>query len=351
MLTIPVAYQKAEYKKYLTVNPNTYCLPISASMHQTEHFLSSPKNKDVIFIGKAYGNRPELLTHLSNNGINLVVYGGADWAKYFSDDVYKGYIENSDYYDQISESKITLALLESPKNNKLLHVNAKPFDAAKANTALVTTRYKKFFDDYGLEEKRDLYAYSSKEELLDTVSFLLKNSDVRERISKNFRRIICNHYDYDSLYGTFFSTLLSHKSASPAIIAARILFININDRPPRDQLCQYDYIIFKKAGVIYSDSINKVLAAHVSSNNFVKMDSCYKGKVARKIFDYVDSASLAVPVARLSEVKILFGLVKVTKENSAQTFISLNRYTSFNVFIWLLLIIRFVYKRLTSLEA
>lgn len=348
LLTIPVAYQKTEYKKYLTVNPNTYRLPISVSLYGTEDYLACNKTQDVIFIGKAYGKRPELITYLTNNGINIAVYGGSAWAKYFSDDVYKGYIENSDYYGKISKSKITLAFLESPKNDELLHVNAKPFDAAKTGTALITTRYKKFFEDYRLEEGKDLFAYSTKEELLIAIKALLANGTKRELIAQNFRQKISVHYDYDDLYREFFETLLGQKFAMPEVSMARVLYVNINDEPLKDELDQYDYIIFKKDGVVYSDSIKNVLAAHVPSNYFVKLDSHYKGKVARKIFDYVDIASLAIPVNRLSEVKILFGLVKLKKDNSAQTFISLNRYTSFNVYISALLVLRAVYKRFTS---
>ena len=348
LLTIPVAYQKDEHRRYLTVNPNTYRLPISVSLYGTEDYLDCNKTQDVIFIGKAYGKRPELITYLTNNGINIAVYGGSDWAKHLSDDVYKGYIENSDYYDKISQSKITLAFLESPKNNELLHVNAKPFDAAKTGTALITTRYKKFFDDYRLEEGEDLFAYSTTEELLIAIKALLANGTKRELIAQNFRQKISVHYDYDDLYREFFETLLGQNFAMPEVSMARVLYVNINDQPLKDELDQYDYIIFKKDGVVYSDSIKNVLAAHVSSNYFVKLDSHYKGKVARKIFDYVDIASLAIPVNRLSEVKILFGLVKLNKDSSAQTFISLNRYTSFNVYISALLVLRAVYKRFTS---
>lgn len=348
LLTIPVAYQNTEYKRYLMINPNTYCLPISASMYETDHYKSSAKNKDVIFIGKAYGKRPELLKYLHKNGVNIVVYGGLDWEKYFGDDVYKGYIANSDYYKEISNTKIALALLESPKNHELLHVNAKPFDAAKTGTALITTRYKKFFEDYRLEEGKDLFAYSTKEELLIAVKALLANETKRELIAHNFRQKICAHYDYDDLYRNFFKTLLDQKFALPDISMARVLYINMNDLPLKDELDQYDYIIFKKDGVVYSDAIKSVLAAHIPSNHFVKLDSSYKGKIARKVFDYVDIASLAIPVARLNEVKTLFGLVKLRKDSSSQTFVSLNRYTSFNVYIFLLLFLRAIYRRFTT---
>ena len=345
LLTIPVAYQKTEYSKYLTVNPNTYCLPISTSMYGTESMRNLVKTQDVIFIGKAYGIRPELLKYLSKNGVNIVVYGGSDWGKHFDDGIYKGYIKNSDYYEQIAKSKITLALLESPRNVELLHVNAKPFDAAKTGTALIVTRYKTFFQDYGLEEKNDLYAYSCKEELLASVKHLLKNNEARELIATNLSRKIRSDYDYDDLYRDFFKTLLNQKSSMPEVKPARVFYASGKERLLNCQIEKYDYIIFKKKGVVYSDSIKHVLAGHVQSNHFVKLDSCYKGKIARKVFDYIDIASLAIPVNRLSEVKVFFGLVKVRKGSGSQAFLPLNRYEMFNIYVSLLLALRAIYQR------
>jgi len=345
LLTVPVAYQKNEYKKYLTVNPNTRCMPISISMHDSDFYLSATKKNDVIFIGKAYGNRPKLLKYLCENGIKLIIYGGKEWERYFDNDVYKGYINNSDYYGEIAQSKIVLALLESQDNEELLHVNAKPFDAAKTGTALIVTRYKAFFEDYELQERSDLLAYSTKEELLLSVKELLSNDNDRQRIANSFREKIRHNYDYDRLYSELFIKVLNIKEGKPEVNKARVAYIENYIQPAWEDIKNYDYVIFKKKGVVYSDAIESVLAAHVSSNYIIKMDSFSYGRIARKVFNYIDVASLAIPVQRLSELQRIKGVVKISNTRTAQTFICLNHYKVFSLFISFLIILRVVYKR------
>jgi spore maturation protein CgeB len=345
LFTVPVAYQNNEYKKYLFVNPKTARMPISVSMNDSESYLHLPEKNDVIFIGKAYGNRPKILQYLHKNGIRLTIYGGNQWKKYFDRSVYKGYIDNSNYYTEIAKSKIVLALLESPNNAKLLHVNAKPFDAAKTGTALISTRFNNFFKDYKLQEGVDLLAYSSKEELLLVVKKLLDDDDLRDSMSASFRNKIKKKYNYDVLYKSLFSKIFSIKETKPKINQARILFIENFTNPDPEVIKGYDYLIFKKKGVVYSKAINNILSAHIASNKFIKLDSFYNGKVARKIFNFVDVASLAIPVKMLHTLPRLKGIVRISKERSAQTFICLNHYQYFSLYISVLIIIRSIYKR------
>jgi hypothetical protein len=348
LLTVPVAYQKREHEKYLEVNPNTYLLPISASMYGTENFLNSQKTRDVIFIGKAYGDRPKLLQYLHKHGIRLEIFGGPKWKKYFRNDVYKGFVNNSDYYFEIAKSKIVLALLESPKNPKLLHVNAKPFDAAKTGVALIATKYKTFFEDYGFKDKRDLYSYTSKEELLVSIKFLLENEEKRQEIANNFREQITNNYDYDFLYRELFYFLTLSKFDRSEIRPARVLFVKRKSEFSRQKIKDFDFIIIQRRGVKYSESIKYVLTAHLKSNKFVKLDTYYKGRVARKIFNFVDTASLVIPIARFSEVNSFFGITKVPSKDSMQSYIPLNRYIKFNLYISCLIFLKSIYKKISS---
>ena len=125
-----------------------------------------------------------------------------------------------------------------------------------------------------------------------------------------------------------------------------ILFSNLTEKISQQDLKSYDYIIFKGKHVEYSDSIANVLAAHVDSNMFVKMDSTYRGRVARKIFNYVDLHSVAIPVSRFRELNKLTSIISV--KNSCQSYIPLNNYNRFSFYITFLIVLRFLHKRLVK---
>lgn len=343
LFTVPVAYQQNEFIKYKVINENTLIIRIAASFLNSSKLISREKDNDVIFIGRPYGNRPKLLSFLAKNGIDINIYGSKKWSKYFNSNVYKGFVDNSQYYQKIAKSKIVLALLESPCDEKLLHVNAKPFDAAKCSVALVTTRYQIFFDDYDLEEERDLLAYSTKEELLSKVKALISDDNYRNQISSNLRRKIKNQFDYDFTYSTLFSNIFSIKDSLPPVRKANILYVNNMHEARRDFDLKYDYVIFKRNFVQYSNAINFVISAHIESNQFVKIDSYAYGSHIRKIFGIVDLPSVAIPLNKLDQIKPIFSLVYIG--HARQTYIPLNEYRCFNIYIASLALLRKIYKK------
>lgn len=346
LLSIPLACRTKEYKLYKKVNPNTKLFLEAISFYDSKKYLETKKTRDVIFIGKPYGCRPELLQYLHVNGVHLEIYGEVGWGRFFNEDVYKGFIDNSDYHNEVAKSKIVLGLLESPSDEKLLHVNAKPFDAAKTGSALIVTRYNEFFEEYQLQEGVDLLAYSTKEELLSAIKGLLSDDEQRQYMANSLRSKIKSNFDYDFHYKRLFSEFTYSEESIPPIKKVNIFFANLNEKISKLDLQSYDYIIFKGKHVEYSNSIANVLAAHVDSSMFVKMDTTYKGRVARKIFNYVDIHSVAIPVSRFHELKKLTSIINV--KNSCQTFIPLNNYNRFSFYIISLIVLKFLYKRLVN---
>ena len=345
VITIPIAYQKKQFEGYRLTNLNTYHLPISVSFKDTKRYLTVKKEIDVLFIGRPYANRVSLLSFLHKSGEKINIYGSSEWSKYFDSSVYKGFVDNDVYYQTVAKAKVYLAFLESPKNTKLLHINAKPFDAAKANSALVVTRYEKFAQDYGLVEGDDYFAYQSEQELVYKINLLLSNDEVRDRLTINLRRKL-KAFDYDQSYQRYFNKLLSFEGHSvPEVIQARVKFVEKFDRNLGHQLKGYDFIIFNNSRHIkYAKTLSRVLSAHLNSKRFIKIDSTYNGAVARKVFRLIDLPSLAIPIDRLKEVRVILGMVYLC--DARQTFIPLNNYSKFSPFISFLILTRNLYKRL-----
>ena len=222
LLTIPIGYQKEEVGKYLLVNPNTYLLPIGVSFDNTEKYLGQTKMIDILFVGRPYSRRPHFIKFIEKNKINVSVYGSNKWRKYLSEKIYKGFLDNNDYYKKISQAKLYLAMLESPKCWERLHINAKPFDAAKVGAALIVTKYEKFAESYNLIEGKDFFSYQSEIDLVQKIKFLLANDDIREEISLNLR-LKLKKYDYDQLYFEYFRNLISFETnALPNVKLPRV---------------------------------------------------------------------------------------------------------------------------------
>ncbi len=340
--TIPIAYQKKQFEKYRLTNPDTYHLPISVSFEDTNRYLTVRKEIDVLFIGRPYANRLSLLRFLHKSGVKINIYGSSEWSKYFDGSVYKGFVDNNIYYQTVAKARVYLAFLESPQHTELLHINAKPFDAAKVGTSLIISKYKTFSDDYNLLEGVDFLSYSTKLDLLQAINKLLSDEPLRNSIASSLRSKLSTYFNYDSLYISLFNNLINHKISQPRVKKANILFLDKFTNEIDQKYSCYDFVIFRKSmGIEYCIAISDLLSAYVNLNQFIKLDSTYRGSVARKRFGLIDMSSLVIPVSRMNEIKPIFGFFYV--KNAKQTYIPCNSYKKLNFYILFLVAIRKVY--------
>ena len=148
------------------------------------------KQYDLIFIGRSYGNRVEILEYIVKNiqGVKLALYGSPKWKKSkILSKYYKGYLSNKDFYTEIRKSKISLSLLEGP-DGITPHFNAKVFDSAFDDVMVISTPYDVLMSGYRLKENVDIVNYTTYDDLIAKINFYLINDNKREVIARNLNK-------------------------------------------------------------------------------------------------------------------------------------------------------------------
>lgn len=203
-----VTYTKKEAEIYNDMHNNMHLLPVGYLDEELNEF-SNDQNKDidVLFIGRPYGSRPQIIKALLDHGINVDIYGSNEWEKYNLGKAYKGFVSNEDYNNLVSRTKIYLSLMEDKYTGKP-HINGKVFDALKTKTFVITTYYEPFISMYGLMPDENIVMYSSLEDLLKKINYYLVHIDERKKLVNAMCQIIVPHFEYINLYKNLFYQLI-----------------------------------------------------------------------------------------------------------------------------------------------
>lgn len=164
---------------------------------------------DVVFIGH-YENdiRDEYLEYLILNGINIKIFGPANWSKsriiqkkIYKDSIYP--VFGSDYDLYLMNAKIALCFYSSLNRDTYTR---RCFEIPFLKTVLVTHRnndISKFFTD-----RHDSLFFSNKVELLNVISGLLSDETYRNRIRENgYSRVINDGHSVESRAYEFYQML------------------------------------------------------------------------------------------------------------------------------------------------
>lgn len=201
-----VAYTEKEVNRYKKWNPYTYLLPVGAVVPDST--LAANKDIDVIFVGKPYGTRPDILDKLRRKGFNLVIYGSRKWASYLSlKDSYRGFLKSEDYWKELSRAKIVLALMEDYEGKP--HINGKVFEAAAVGAMSIATYYEPFKTTYGLTPGQEIVFYHDAEDLVAKLKYYLDHDNEREAIAARLKERILQEFTYDKLYASLFTQLVN----------------------------------------------------------------------------------------------------------------------------------------------
>ena len=169
-------------KWYNYYNKLAYFLPEASSTISYKK-LNISKKYDVVFIGKKYGNRPNIIKYLEKNGINVYTRGHG-WKD--------GVVSNSESLKIFNQAKIILGIGGILHCTKFNALKLRDFDATLTGSFYMA----QYNPDLKLlfNESSELVFWKSKRDLLKKIKYYLKNEDERELIaSKSFNRCKKDH--------------------------------------------------------------------------------------------------------------------------------------------------------------
>lgn len=328
-----VAYTHKEYLLYKKYKQNTILLPIGVHIDEScEVELGSDTNRvDVVFIGRPYGSRREILEYLIDNGIRVKIHGSREWMKYPKlRTSYAGFVSNDNYCKALSEGEIVLSLMEYIDGEP--HINSKVFDAVRVGRMAVSTYYKPFTDVYGLVEGESIVMYKDKRDLLEKTKKYLRECENRKRIALNMQAVITGNFTYRHLHDVFFKQvqemeLRKHENNNSDMITFVIiedfelfkqtqeLFktdqvvhivskrsvssseyeVTLNELQEKKQNILSKYVVVRNRGYSYTEDFMMVLNhAVVYNEELYTFNSVSHGKVLRKSRYVTDVNSLLI---------------------------------------------------------
>ena len=201
-----VAYSEREVERYQQWNRHTYLLPISIG--EFPDIPPAPdRDIDVIFVGRPYGVRADMIRAVKEAGISIQVFGSKRWGDYPElGDIYQGFLNREVFWQQLSRAKIVLNLMEDV-TGKGSHLNAKVFETAMAGALSVTTYYPPFETTYGLEDGEHVVFYRSIDDVIAKLKYYLTHDERRERIAERLQKHLLEHFSYRDLYRKLFTDL------------------------------------------------------------------------------------------------------------------------------------------------
>jgi spore maturation protein CgeB len=129
---------------------------------------------DVSFVGQCYGSRPEIVEKIRNQGIAIETYGYG-WPN--------GPLSIDKMVQTYSRSKINLGFAEVDGYNKTYCLKGRDFEIPMSGGLYLTQYHPELEEWYDLE--KEIVVYSSLDDLVKKIVFLLSNPNEAERIRKN----------------------------------------------------------------------------------------------------------------------------------------------------------------------
>jgi hypothetical protein len=189
-------------KKYDLFN-NVFLLPEAAD-YRLNRCIKYEKKRGAIYIGSAYIARVEIIKQVEK----VVVYGSTEWQK-LCPEKYQGILGEDEYYDEISNYKSSLCLMEGDEFTP--HLNAKIFDSIVAGTIPIVPSYRPFTETYHMPSDC-YYTYNDKSE----INKLIKEIDEIsvEEYQNKIKKLRCSQieFSFDLQYERLLQVLIDIKA-------------------------------------------------------------------------------------------------------------------------------------------
>jgi hypothetical protein len=284
---ITVVYTQIALIEYSQFGRKLLKLPVGGSFKALNHVEVHSEDIDVLFIGRPYSPRPDIINYLISNGVKVEVYGSEKWKEHIPKEFYHGFLDNSIYNQTLSRAKIVLGLMEAPDDGPP-HINAKIFDACKNTKFAICTYYAPFYSDYGLEEGVSIVTYRSQEELLEKVQYYLHHSEKRKGIASAMKAIIAKNFDYSVLYRKLLNSVESYY-----LNEGRILSPTEKKIISRVDLESIGWSFLKPCSKVVFDPLTAdVCVVNSSVGELIVVNSIYRGRLIKKRLPIVDANSV-----------------------------------------------------------
>lgn len=158
------------------------------SQYGCNHFLyknlNLPKIYEVSFVGRCYGERKNFIEALKRNGIKVVTFGQG-WEN-------GSRVSQADLIRINAQSKISLNISFAPKNDKIIEIKGRDFEAPGCGSLLLTKDTEEIAEYFVPGE--EIITYKDENDAAEKIKYYLKNEDKREKIAKRgYERVMREH--------------------------------------------------------------------------------------------------------------------------------------------------------------
>lgn len=154
--------------------------------------VDEKKRYDVTFVGQPYRGRPELVTFLKQEGIDVRVWGEG-WERFRQlRDIAHGFLPHHKIIDVFGASRIVLAMAWCSADGKTPQIKGRTFEYAACRAFQLTNYDKRIADFFKIGE--EIVFYHNKEDLAEKIRYYLEHEQEREAIADaGYRRALKEH--------------------------------------------------------------------------------------------------------------------------------------------------------------
>ena len=167
--------------------------------------VSAEKTYDVTFVGQAYQGRPELLTWLKSQGVNLQVWG-TGWEEYPDlRDIAGGFLPHFKMLEVFGKSRIVLGLAWCSIDGKTPQIKGRTFEYPACQAFQLAYFDKNLENFYHLDQ--EVVTFKDQWELLEKIKYFLANEKQRQSIVISAYQRTMREHTWERRYATLFNEI------------------------------------------------------------------------------------------------------------------------------------------------
>lgn len=207
--------------------------------------VEEKKRYDVTFVGQPYRGRPELVTFLKEEGVNIRVWGSG-WEQFPQlRDIAHGFLPHHKIIDVFGASRIVLAMAWCSADGKTPQIKGRTFEYA-ACRAFQLTNYDKRIGNF-FRAGEEIVFYHGREDLAEKIEYYLEHEQEREKIAEaGYRRALQDH-TWEKRFDHIFEEMIRRRRPGKLELSCRCQRageapdIQLAGRRPRVSIISYVY--------------------------------------------------------------------------------------------------------------
>ncbi len=184
---------------YEAVGGRAIYLPPGANPEIFRPMEDKPKDIDVVFVGRKYGRRGEMIERLRSLGIDARGFG-RDWES--------GEVSQETMIELFNRARIVLGMGETPEEEiDVLQIKGRDFEVPMCGALYLTQHNPDLQPFFRFGE--DIDTYRDEDELIGKVRYYLDHPEHAERIRRNARQRSLREHTWEARFQTAFEALLN----------------------------------------------------------------------------------------------------------------------------------------------